>query len=154
VGLGAWLAKDEQPCLPRPTPAACHPSPHVQGSRPVLLDSLDAPATAKAIHKKGHLGIQSHQPHVAATVIHHHSPKKRDERKIKCTWGVALVAQLALFMDCLSCGGCTQGVQKDGPASLCMCVPVCFPSSPDGGGVRACVCVMQPQFPAGAQQPI
>jgi hypothetical protein len=32
-----------------------------------------------------------------------------------------------------------QGIRQDGLAFLCTQMPVCFPSSPCGGGVRACV---------------
>jgi hypothetical protein len=52
-------------------------------------------------------------------------------------WLVALDVLWALILHCLSYGGHYHCIQ--GPASLCTHVPVCFPSSPCGGQVRACV---------------
>jgi hypothetical protein len=55
-----------------------------------------------------------------------------------CVWLAALDACWAVFMDYLSYGRCYCCAQ--GPASPCRSVPVCFLSSPCGGGVRECVC--------------
>jgi hypothetical protein len=60
-------------------------------------------------------------------------------RSLRLLWLVALDVCWVLSMDSLTYG--RRSCCAQGPSSVCTSVPVCFPSSSCGGGVRASVAV-------------